>query len=324
MNSWHNKESARRPAPPFAMSDLSRLDLNLLPVFGAIFRERNLTRVAQQLSLSQSAVSHALARMREQLGDPLFVRTAQGMAPTPLAARMWPDIEEGLAQLGRAMARSRSFDPARDVRRVVIAMHDEIEPILLPALLQELQRGGPLAEMACVRLDRPMLQTDLLTGRIDLAIDVAQVVDDTVRHAALFESPWVVVSASPAAISAEAYCAASHITVSSRRSGLSVEDSELARRGLNRSITVRCQQYETAFALVARGQQLLTLPENLSRGLAASTGVFIHPMPIPLPPVQLHLFWHLSRDSDPANQWLRALIGAANSRALQAGGRARA
>lgn len=301
------------------MSDLSRLDLNLLPVFGAIFRERNLTRVAEQLSISQSAVSHALARMREQLGDPLFVRTAQGMAPTPLAARMWPDIEEGLAQLGRAMARSRSFDPARDVRRVVIAMHDEIEPILLPTLLQDLQRSGPQLEIASVRLDRQMLPTDLLTGRIDLAIDVAQVVDDMVRHAALFESPWVVASASPAAISAEAYCAAAHITVSSRRSGLSVEDSELARRGLHRTITVRCQQYESAFALVAQGQHLLTLPESLSRGLAASAGVFAHPMPLPLPPVQLHLFWHLSRDTDPANQWLRERIGTATARAIQAG-----
>ncbi len=303
-----------RPIHRFPMSDLSRLDLNLLPVFEAIFRERNLTRVAEQLSISQSAVSHALGRMREQLGDPLFVRTAQGMAPTALAARIWPDIEEGLAQLRRAMARSRTFDPGRDVRRVVIAMHDEIEPILLPALFQSLQRSGPQVEIACVRLDRPMLQTDLLTGKIDLAIDVAQAAGDTVRHAELFESPWVVVSASADAIPAEAYCAASHITVSSRRSGLSVEDSELARRGLNRSITVRCQQYETAFALVAQGQHLLTLPENLSRDMAARSGVFAHPMPIPLPPVQLHLFWHLSRDSDPANQWLRELIISAHAR----------
>src|SRR5690554_1241190 len=124
-----------------------RMDLNLFRLFAIIYRERNLTRAAEQLFLSQSAVSHALTRMREQLDDPLFVRDGQGVCPTPLANRLWPDIEQALELLQQALQRSNAFDPKRDLKQLTIAMNDEIEPLFLPKIMQWLQQHAPSAQL---------------------------------------------------------------------------------------------------------------------------------------------------------------------------------
>ena len=133
MNSIHNINALQKSP------HLQRMDLNLFRIFAVIYRERNLTRTAEQLFLSQSAVSHALSRMREQLDDSLFVRDGQGMRPTPLANRLWPDIEHALQLLQQAVQRSTAFEPSRDLKQLTIAMNDEIEPLFLPKIMHWLQ-----------------------------------------------------------------------------------------------------------------------------------------------------------------------------------------
>lgn len=286
----------------------ARLDLNLFRVFGVIYRERNLTRAAEQLCISQSAVSHALARMRQQLGDPLFIREAQGVIPTPLAVRIWPDVQEGLAFLRRAQAHSHSFDPARDVGKVTLAMNDEVEPVMLPALVNALHGCAPAIQVASVRLDRASLRADLAAGRLDCAIDVAQAADDELAHAPLYSDEFIVVSGTAAAIDAADYLAAQHVTVSSRRSGRVIEDMELARLGLTRHVAARCQHYETACRLVAGSALLLTMPRSLALSLNAYLGNHLHPLPLAVPAVKLHLFWHRERENEPASLWLRGTV----------------
>lgn len=290
---------------------LTRLDLNLFRVFDVVYRERNLTRAAERLSLSQSAVSHALARMREQLGDPLFLREAQGVAPTPLATRIWPHVQEGLAILNRAVAHSERFEPERDVARVTLAMNDEIEPALLPTLMQVLRKRVPGIAVNSVRLDRKSLKSDLATGRLDLAIDVAQAMAEGLSQAFLMEDDWVVVSRNPEPLRRRQYLAADHVTVSSRRSGRSIEDIELARLGITRRISARCQHYGTACRLVAESDWLLTMPRRLAESFGASAGGSVQDLPIALPRVKLYLFWHPDREEDPASRWLRETLLAA-------------
>jgi len=290
-------------SPPIA-----RLDLNLFRVFAVIYRERNLTRAAEQLCVSQSAVSHALARMRQQLDDLLFIREAQGVVPTPLAMRIWPDVQEGLGFLQRAAAHSHSFEPARDIAAVTLAMLEVIEPAVLPSLTRALQDAVPGIGVTSARIRRSTLKADLASGRIDCAIDVAQAADGELSHGFLSRDEFVVVSRSSAAIDQAAYFAARHVTVSSRRMGYGVVDFELARQGRQRQIAARCQHYESACRLVADSDLLLTIPRSLAMSSNAYLGNHIQPLPVSVPGVELHLFWHPSRELDPANTWLRTTL----------------
>ncbi|MFY0567849.1 LysR family transcriptional regulator [Archangium lansingense] len=284
---------------------LSQLDLNLFRVFDVVYRERNFTRAAEILFLSQSAVSHALARLREQLDDPLFVRQGRGVAPTPLAERLAPGIQEALGLFQQAVDRTRHFDPRRDVGHVTLAMNDELEPAFLPRFVTRLRECAPQVRSASVRLDRASLERDLASGRLDLAVDVAQPTGADLRHTLLQRDTFCVVSARKRRLDVEAYLAARHVTVSSRRTGLAFEDLLLSRLGYQREIAVRCQHPEAACHIVASSDLLLTMPRRHAAALNAPLGNHLLPMPVALPPVELHLYWHRQVDGEPRNQWLR-------------------
>jgi len=156
------------------ISRLSQLDLNLLHVFDVVAREGNLSEAARGLSVTQSAVSHAIARLRDQLGDPLFVRQGRGVAPTPLAERLAPAIRQAMAVLERALAARGAFDPGLDVPRLTLALPDEVEPMVLPVLRARLARTAPGLVLASVRIDRPRMRADLWNRKLDAALDVPQ------------------------------------------------------------------------------------------------------------------------------------------------------
>lgn len=287
-------------------SSLNRIDLNLFRVFAVIYRERNLTRAAEQLFLSQSAVSHALARMREQLDDALFVREGQGVRPTPLASRLWPDIEQALGLLQQVVQRSGAFEPKRDLKQLTLAMNDEIEPLFLPKMMSWLQVQVPNAQLTSVRIERANLRTDLSAGRIHLAIDIAQPTEPGIKHQCLLQDEFVVVSGQPVqALSAAAYMAAQHIAVSARRKGRAVEDLYLSRQGLERNIKIRCQQYETACRMVLDSDLLLTMPKHLAYQINAHLKTYIQPLPIAIDGIALHLYWHEEHDHDAQLIWCR-------------------
>ncbi len=287
---------------------LDRLDLNLFRVFDCVYRERSLTRAAALLHVSQSAVSHALARLRSQLDDPLFVRDGAGVVPTPLADRLAGDIGQALALLQQSLQRTRGFSPERDLARVTLAMSDTLEPAILPLLAAHLRAASPAAEIHCVRLDRANLRTDLAAGRIDLAIDVAQPTADDVHHAALWRDEFCVLSARRRKLDERAYLAASHVTVSSRRSGPTVEDILLSRLGYQRRVALRCQNYESACRIVADSDLLLTLPRRYAQQRRRESGGVLLSLPIAVPPLELHLYWHRQHDQEPANHWLRGQL----------------
>lgn len=284
------------------------IDLNLFRVFDTIYRERNLTRAAQILCLSQSAVSHAVGRLRKQLGDPLFVREGQGMVPTPLADRLWPDIQQALVLLRQSVHRSQDFDLQRDISQITLAMNDELEPSILPVLVRALRTQLPQLNVASVRLDRANLRADLAAGRLDCAIDIAQPVSADVGHDLLLEDDFVVVSRLPRVLDKAAYMAAEHITVSSRRTGRAIEDWGLARLGLERQIVMRCQHYEAACRMVAESDLLLTMPRRQAEAINQSLGNAILALPVALAGVELHLYWHRQHEVDPANRWLRDTV----------------
>ncbi len=287
------------------LNKLDRLDLNLFRVFDTVYRERNLTHAAEILCLSQSAVSHAVGRLRASLGDPLFVREGQGVVPTPLADRLWPDVKEALTLFRQAVMRHQSFEPARDLAHITLAMNDKLEPSILPVITKKLHETIPNLQLASIRLDRSNLRADLVAGRIDFAIDVAQPTSPDICHTLLMRDEFAVVCRENRQINADDYLAARHVTVSSRRTGRSLEEYGLSRLGLEREVVVRCQYYEAACRLVAQSDLLLTMPLHQATTINATLGNAVLPMPLPLSGIELHLYWHQQREVDPANQWLR-------------------
>ncbi|QOY72980.1 LysR family transcriptional regulator [Pseudomonas sp. OST1909] len=295
----------------------ARLDLNLFRVFSAIYSERNLTRAADMLFVSQSAVSHSLGRMRELLGDQLFVREAQGVVPTHFSERIWPDIQVGLAHF-ESVVTNRRFDPVRDVRKVTLAIPDLLESDLLPLFTKAINKENPGIQVNSTRIKRSLMKQDLLSGRIDCAVDVTLSLDDNLNHYTLMRDEFVVVSRSAKALSYENYFSAKHITVSTRRTGLGIIDYELNKLGLGRNIAIRCQQYKTACLIASNSDLLLTIPRSMV-GDNPNLGIHIHALPINLPPAEVALIWHKSKNSDSINTWIRLiLLTAANTKMLHA------
>ncbi len=284
---------------------LRRTDLSLLAVFDVVYRERNLTRAAQLLALSQSAVSHSLARLRVRMDDPLFVRQGRGVVPTPRADQLAPGVQLALSRLEEALRPGAAFEPARDLRRVTLAMPDELEPMVLPALARKLREAAPQALLSSVRLDRSVLRTDLAAGRIDLCIDVARPTEADVVHEPWRQHHLCVVSARARRLSVASYMAADHVTVSSRRTGPTMEEFHLGRLGLQRRVALRCQNYEAACRVVADTEMLLTMPREQAQLLRPSLGFRILALPMDLPPIDLHLYWHRQAQGLPVQRWLR-------------------
>lgn len=291
---------------------LFKVDLNLFVVLDAICAEGSITRAADRLHLTQPAVSHALARLRDVYADPLFVRSGNGVAPTALTKRLIGPIRESLLMLQETLQPSQPFDAAGARNSFVVALPDVLETWVLPPLMQYLQEVAPRMQMASVRARRRELDADLAGGRLDLAFDVLMPVAPALRHAPLMEDRFVVVAREGHPILAadwtmDAYCQFRHIVVSSRRTGLSAEDFELSRLGLRRDIALRCSNYHVAWKTMEQTDLLLTVPEQYA--LMREAGPFsVKPMPMDVRGLAIQMYWHESVDQDPANQWLRSVF----------------
>ncbi|MET1077251.1 MAG: LysR substrate-binding domain-containing protein [Pseudomonas sp.] len=286
---------------------MGRLDLNLFRVFEVIYLERNLTRAAVTLHLSQSAVSHALGRLREQLGDPLFVRAGRGVAPTQVAQMLAPGIQDALSGLRRSVDLGRGFDPRVDRRRFTVNMPEQMEPAVLPRLLAQLQRRAPQVEIRSSSLHWAHLKRELLAGRIDLAIEIARPSDAELHQRRWMADPLCVMAGPGWAgeLTLEQYLAAEHVAVTSRQRGICVEDLALGHLGLVRQVRQRCQHYLSAALWVAQSELLLTLPRGYAALINQGLGNRLLPMPLELPPVTLNLYWSRQTDSEAGSQWLR-------------------
>jgi DNA-binding transcriptional LysR family regulator len=285
---------------------LDQLDLNLLRVFDVIAREGNLGAAARVLSVTQSAVSHALARLRAQLGDPLFVRRGRGVMATPLAERLAPAIGEAMAALSRTLAAHREFVPRLHIPRVTLALPDELEPMVLPLVHARLSRAAPGVSLASVRIDRGRLRADLWSRKLDVVLDVPQPTPPEILHEPLFADEFCVAAARRRGrLDRDGYLAAAHVAVSSRRKGAAMEDFLLSAHGVERRVAIRCRRYETALAIVAATDLLLTLPRRQAAHHRGALSIKLFAAPVPLAAMQVRMYWHRQSDDDPAHQWIR-------------------
>lgn len=292
---------------------LSRIDLNLFAVFDAIYRERGITAAARQLHLSQPAVSHALARLRELLGDPLFERQGNVMIPTPMARAMAGTVRGALGGLDQMLRQVGQFDPASSQRQFRVASSGSAEMFFLPELVERFAREAPGIRIATVRADRGNLEEDLRSGEVDLALDIGLPLTAEIRRAQVGNSELVVLArvGHPAirpGFDMDAYLAQEHVLVTGRRRGVGLEDVALGRLGMRRQIRVRCQRHSVARAIVARTDLLATMSRSqaLPDEVGAATQVLA--LPVALPALETFVYWHASADAEPGSQWFRAAM----------------
>lgn len=292
---------------------ISRFDLNLLKTLDAIFTEGSITRAAKTLHITQPALSHSLARLREQVGDPLFVRQGREVVPTPLARRMIVPVRRALRALEITLNELERFDPAGTPRHFNIGVRDVMEAVLLPPLMKHIDEHAPLVDVTAARVPRSELESELAAGSLDLALDVMLPMSDSIRRTRVSGDRLMVIARNGhpevgKGMSMDTYMRQDHVLVSSRRSGLSIEDAALNAQGLQRQVRLRCQHYFAACRVVSETDLILTMPEQYARLANQHFDNMVLPFPLEKPELDVYLYWHANAENEPANKWLRELL----------------
>lgn len=295
------------------MVNISRIDLNLFVVFDAIYTEGNITRASEALKLTQPAVSHALGRLRGLVDDPLFVRKGHLMSPTPIARELIGPVRRAIGEIEGSLSQLSAFDPSTSPREFKIGMRPMVEAALVPQLIHEIKKEAPQVKISSEHYNRAEFQSDLTAGTLAAVVDVLLPLTHNIHNHRLGGGKMVVVARKDhpvvqGRISLESYLQQEHVLASSRKTGPGMEDLELARLGLQRRITLRCQHYWTACKVVSTSDLLLTMPERYARSTNETLANQLIPFPIDMGARDIFLYWHASAENDAANRWLRDII----------------
>ena len=308
------------------------LDLNLLRVFDEVMAERSLTRAARNLSLTQPAVSNALRRLRETLGDELVKREGQGMVPTPRALALWPTVRDALQQLQESLSPSE-FVPAQATSTFVLAMADATAAELMPGLIDVLEHEAPGVSMRVVPLTTRDPRRLLDEEAADLAVGhfPAVLADLTARaqsgeavafsHERLYDGEYVCVmrKGHPLAngpFTLNRFCAARHMLVSFSGRPFGFIDESLASLGRKRQVVLTVNQFFTAGRVVANSNLLMVLPRHFVSVTGIADQLVLRPLPFDVSPVHVDALWHRRSQQRSAHVWLRQAVVRAADRAF--------
>ena len=300
------------------------LDLNLLRVFDEVMAERSLTRAARNLSLTQPAVSNALRRLRDALGDELVRRQGHGVTPTPRALALWPSVRDALRQLQDAIAPS-AFVPNEATNTFILSMADATAAELMGKLARQLQTEAPQVSLRVLPLTTrdPRRLLDEGTADIALGYSPAVLTDLTGRaqpgeamafeHQRLYAGEYVCVMRQhhPLAqkpLTLDAYCAARHLLVSFSGRPYGFVDEALASIGRQRHIVLTVNQFFTAGQVVVNSDLLTVLPRHFVPTTGMSEQLVLRELPLDVPPVHVEALWHRRLQHDSAHQWLRGQL----------------
>lgn len=313
-------------APPASMPppNFRTLDLNLLRVFDEVLAERSLTRAARNLSLTQPAVSNAIQRLRDALGDELVQRSGQGIEPTPRALALWPAVRDALRQLQASLAPS-SFDPLSADNTFVLAMADATAAMLVPGLIDIVESEAPGISLRVVPLNtrdpRRLLDDELA----DLAIGFFPAVsaDLTAReqggkavpfeHHRLYDGTYVCVMRkdhplAEGTLSLDKFCAARHLLVSFSGRPYGFIDESLALLKRQRRVVLTVNQFFTAGRVVANSNLLTVLPRNFINTTGIAEQLVFRNLPFTVSQVHVEALWHHCMDMRSDHQWLRQAV----------------
>ena len=298
--------------------NLQSIDLNLLVAFEALMEERNVTRAARRIGLSQPAMSNALSRLRRTFDDPLLTRTSSGMKPTPTAQGLIDSVRAALAQLRIALEEKPSFDAAASRRAFHVLTNDYVEVTLLELFARHVRSN---AGAVSIRVHRPTNvfqppSPSALADSYDIAIGFfpdSLSLDANVRSEVLFEEENVcIVSRNHPSIkgriSLKQYSSAGHVAVFYKSEGPGFIDTLLAQKGLTRRTFMQVPHFCSVPFVVAGSDLIATVPKRLAMRFNNVLKIQVLNVPLAIPAFRLSMLWHQRMDNDPAHSWMRGAV----------------
>ena len=293
--------------------ELHELDLNLLVVFNQLLVERRVSKVADNLGVSQPAVSNSLAKLRKLLGDELFLRTPKGMEPTPYADQLAESVSYALSMIHSGVNQRTSFEPSSAKCSFTIGMTDIGEIYFLPALIERLRRDAPGVTLSTVRNTTVNVRDELEAGKVDIAMGLLPQLKAGFFQRRLFMQSYVCLMRrghrlDKRKISLVEFCAAEHLVVVSAGTGHGKVDELLQRSGIERTVRLTVPHYVSVGHILQGSDLIATVPERLADRLLGPFSLAKVPHPAKLPEIAINVFWHAKYHRSPDNRWLRGVL----------------
>ncbi len=295
--------------------NLYQIDLNLLILFDALYRNRSVARAADEMCLSQSAFSHGLSRLRKRLADDLFIRINNVMEPTPLAHELAVNITPALQTIHNSLNHKVNFEPATSNIEFTLAATDFTQLSLLPKLIAHINKVAPNIKITVVHSEDKTPTTKLMNGELDFILGFSHEIESssTVAHQTWLIDDYCTVArrnhpAIKNKLTLDNFLNLSHILISPWGEDQGIVDLELAKKGLKRHISLQLPNVITAPYAVAESNLLLTLPKRVALPLSKQVNINVYAPPIAIPEYRLNIYWHKLNTNKPSHQWLINLI----------------
>ena len=303
--------------------NIARVDLNLLVYLDVLLRECNVTRAAEELGISQPAMSNSLRRLRDLFGDPILVRTSDGMTPTDRALELQPMVRKVLSAAEQAILPKTEFEPMESNRIFRIMASDYTESTLLPVLLRQLRKQAPN-----IRLDimtpSDVSFHDVERGKVDMVINRFDSLPQSFHQVHLWDDSFSCIMSANNPVkdrwSLESYLSSKNIWVSKTGMGVGVGmtpddvqrlgwvDEALSKQGVKRDISLFTRHYQVALLLAEQDDLIVTIPSMSAKSIANSDKVVILDPPFEIERMRLKMVWSPLLQHDPGHRWLRQLI----------------
>lgn len=295
----------------FPELDEDLLDVRLLRMFDLIYSTRSVTRAAEHMGQKQPTISIWLGKLRRQLNDPLFVRTTEGMQPTPRADELIVTARAVLQSLREFSSERHAFDPATAVRQFRICMADSSHLCLMPQLLAHVRAAAPHVRLVAARIDHDTAHA-LESGGADLALGFVPWLESGFYQQTLFPQDFVcLVSKSHPrigdALTLRAYNEEAHVAITAGTGAQLLEDA-MSRQSVQRRVVVELPGFLGLSGIVAATDLIATSPRQIGETLAAMADLRVLPCPLALPSFTIKQHWHARYHQEPGNRWLRGVI----------------
>lgn len=289
-----------------------RVNLNLLYVFDAVMTEQHVTRASERLGMTQSAVSNALASLREVFKDQLFVKAARGVHATPRANALWPRVRQMLEDIQETVE-PRTFNARGSQRQFRVAMADITASMIVPYLYRLVHAQAPLASVCIVPHDpEPGPGPRLMRGEIDFVIGINPVRVSVIESMPLWSDSWVVAGRAghpllERKLSLASYCSTPQLTVneSGDETVPNMVDDALAQRGIARNIQLTVNQFSVVTGILQTSDLIATLPAKFAAIASMRSGLSTQPAPFSIPDAVVYLSWHRRSDASPSLSWFK-------------------
>ncbi len=293
-------------------TELSKIDLNLLVLFEAVYSTGAIGAAAERLHITQPAVSMGLKRLRELTDDPLFARTGRGIAPTAKANQLIGPVREALGIIGRQLGTGGAVDLATWKRHFRIVMVDPMEPIVMPPILRRITTDAPGISIESVVGTRDF-GAELKGGQLDMACFGYLIDGPEIRSVAIDQYDLVIVARRghpgiPGKLDAATYRMLWHITLNRELQAVANVVKDMVANAVTRHAPYRVSKLWSKPAIIESTDLIGLLPRRFAEHAAARYAIDIHEVPVPMPAQHIYLMWHERNDDDPGHRWLREAI----------------